>query len=120
MEPRLDVHKASVTARHRSPGVGDHRQQEVRTFGTTTRELLQLVDWLTTARCRHVVMESRDVYWRPVCNLLEGSVELFLVNAQHAKTVPGRKTDVHDSESLAQLLELGLLRRSFVPPAAQW
>src|SRR5262245_57290038 len=64
-------------------------------------------------------MESTGVYWRPVYNLLEGSVELFLVNAQHVKTVPGRKTDVRDSEWLAQLLELGLLRRSFVPPAAQ-
>src|SRR5262249_42406467 len=115
----LDVHKARVTACLRSPGVGAQRHQEVRTFGTTTRELLRLVDWLTTARCTHVVMESTGVYWRPVYNLLEGSVELFLVNAQHVKTVPGRKTDVRDSEWLAQLLELGLLRRGFVPPAAQ-
>src|SRR5262245_5671821 len=115
----LDVHKASVTACLRSPGVGAQRHQEVRTFGTTTRELLQLVDWLTTARCTHVVMESTGVYWRPVYNLLEGSVELFLVNAQHVKTVPGRKTAVRDSEWLAQLRELGLLRRRFVPPAAQ-
>jgi transposase len=115
----LDVHKASVTACLRSPGDGPARRQEVRTFGTTTRELLRLVDWLTTAGCTHVAMESTGVYWRPVYNLLEGSVELFLVNAQHVKMVPGRKTDVRDSEWLAQLLELGLLRRSFVPPAAQ-
>jgi transposase len=115
----LDVHKASVTACLRSPGAGAPRHQEVRTFGTTTRALLQLVDWLTTAGCTHVAMESTGVYWRPVYNLLEGSVELFLVNAQHVKTVPGRKTDVRDSEWLAQLLELGLLRRSFVPPVAQ-
>jgi transposase len=115
----LDVHKASVTACLRSPGDGAQRRQEVRTFGTTTRELLQLVDWLTAAGCTHVVMESTGVYWRPVYNLLEGSVELFLVNAQHVKAVPGRKTDVRDCEWLAQLLELGLLRRSFVPPAAQ-
>jgi transposase len=115
----LDVHKASVTACLRSPGDGPQRRQEVRTFGTTTRELLRLVDWLTAAECTHVAMESTGVYWRPVYNLLEGSVELFLVNAQHVKMVPGRKTDVRDSEWLAQLLEFGLLRRSFVPPPAQ-
>jgi transposase len=115
----LDVHKASVTACLRSPGDGPQRRQEVRTFGTTTRELLRLVDWLTAAGCTHVAMESTGIYWRPVYNLLEGHVELFLVNAQHVKMVPGRKTDVRDSEWLAQLLELGLLRRSFVPPAAQ-
>jgi len=115
----LDVHKASVTACLRAPGAGAPRRQEVRTFGTTTRELLRLVDWLTAARCTHVAMESTGVYWRPVYNLLESSFELFLVNAQHVKMVPGRKTDVRDSEWLAQLLELGLLRRSFVPPAAQ-
>jgi transposase len=114
----LDVHKASVTACLRSPGDAQ-RRQEVRTFGTTTRELLRLADWLVAAGCTHVAMESTGVYWRPVYNLLEGSFELFLVNAQHVKMVPGRKTDVRDSEWLAQLLELGLLRRSFVPPAAQ-
>jgi transposase len=115
----LDVHKASVTACLRSPGNGPRRQQEVRTFGTTTRELLQLADWLTAAECTHVVMESTGVYWRPVYNLLEASFTLSLVNAQHVKMVPGRKTDVRDSEWLAQLLELGLLRGSFVPLAAQ-
>ena len=115
----LDVHQASVTACLRSPGDGPQRRQEVRTFGTTTRELLQLADWLTAAGCTHVAMESTGIYWRPVYNILEGSVELSLVNAQHVKMVPGRKTDVRDSAWLAQLLELGLLRRSFVPPAAQ-
>jgi transposase len=115
----LDVHKASVTACLRSPGAGPPRRQEVRTFGASTRELLRLADWLTAAGCTHVAMESTGIYWRPVYNLLEGSFELSLVNAQHVKMVPGRKTDVRDSEWLAQLLELGLLRRSFVPPAAQ-
>jgi transposase len=115
----LDVHKASVTACLRAPGEGPQRRQEVRTFGTTTRELLGLVDWLTGAGCTHVAMESTGVYWRPVYNLLEGHFDLAVVNAQHVKMVPGRKTDVRDSEWLAQLLELGLLRRSFVPPAAQ-
>ena len=109
----LDVHKASVTACLRSPGDGGQRRQEVRTFGTATRELQSLAAWLTAAGCTHVAMESTGVYWRPVYNLLEGSFELFLVNAQHVEMVPGRKTDVRDSAWLAQLLELGLLRRSF-------
>ena len=112
----LDVHKASVTACLRAPGDGPQRRQEVRTFGTTTRELLRLADWLSAAGCTHVAMESTGIYWRPVYNLLEGRFELSLVTAQHVKMVPGRKTDVRDSEWLARLLELGLLRRSFVPP----
>jgi transposase len=115
----LDVHKASVTACLRAPSDRGDRRQEVRTFGTTTGELLRLVDWLRAAGCTHVALESTGIYWRPVYNLLEDHCELFLVNAQHVKMVPGRKSDVRDSEWLAQLLELGLLRRSFVPPAAQ-
>ena len=101
----LDVHKASVTACLRSPGVGAQRRQEVRTFGTSTRELLRLADWLSAGGCTHVTMESTGIYWRPVYNLPEGSFELCLVNAQHVKMVPGRKTDVRDSEWLAQLLD---------------
>jgi transposase len=89
----------------RSPGDGPQRRQEVRTFGTTTRELLRLTDWLTAVGCTHVAMESTGVYWRPVYNLLEERFELSLVNAQHVKMVPGRKTDVRDSEWLAQLLD---------------
>src|SRR5207247_9556119 len=115
----LDVHQASVTACLRAPGDGPQRRQQVRTFGTTTPELLRLAGWLTAAGCTHVAMESTGIYWRPVYNILEGSFELAVVNAQHVKMVPGRKTDVRDSVWLAQLLELGLLRRSFVPPAAQ-
>ena len=115
----LDVHQASVTACLRAPGDGPQRRQQVRTFGTTTPELLRLAGWLTAAGCTHVAMESTGIYWRPVYNILEGRFELSLVNAQHVKMVPGRKTDVRDSEWLAQLLEFGLLRRSFVPPAAQ-
>ena len=88
----LDVHKASVTACLRSPGQAPQRRQEVRTFGTMTRELLRLADWLTAAGCTHVAMESIGIYWRPVYNLLEASFELSLVNAQHVKSVPGRKT----------------------------
>jgi transposase len=111
----LDVHKASVTACLRSPGDGPQRRQEVRTVGTTTRELLGLADWLTVAGCTHVAMESTGVYWRPVYNLWEGSFELSVVNAQHVKMVPGRKTDVRDSAWLAQLLELGLAAASCLP-----
>jgi len=110
----LDVHKKSVAACLRRTGP-KARVSEVRTFGTTTRSLLELGDWLTGAGCTHVAMESTGVYWRPVYNLLEGSCELLLVNARHVKAVPGRKTDVRDCEWLAQLLEHGLLRGSFVP-----
>ena len=90
----LDVQKPSVTACLRSPGDGPQRRQEVRKFGTTTRELLRLADWLTAAGCTHAAMESTGVYWRPVYNILEGVCALSLVNAQRVKMVPGRKTDV--------------------------
>lgn len=113
----LDVHKKTVVACLRFPGPKGKRAEEVRTFGTTTRELLQLADWLSAAGCTHVAMESTGVYWRPVYQILEGSCELLLVNAQHVKMVPGRKTDVKDGQWIAQLLEHGLLRSSFVPPA---
>jgi transposase len=113
----LDVHKKTVVACLRFPGPPRHRAEEVRTFGTTTRELLNLGDWLTAAECTHVAMESTGVYWRPVYHILEGSFELLLVNAQHVKMVPGRKTDIKDCQWIAQLLEHGLLRGSFVPPA---
>lgn len=113
----LDVHKKSVTACLRFPDPKRARAEEVRTFGTTTRELLRLADWLAAAQCTHVAMESTGVYWRSVYQILEGSCELLLVNAQHVKAVPGRKTDVKDCQWLARLLEHGLLRGSFVPPA---
>lgn len=107
----LDVHKASVTACLRRG-----RQAEVRTFGTVTKELLALGDWLAEAGCSHVAMESTGVYWKPIWNLLEDRFQLVLVNAQHLKAVPGRKTDVKDAEWIAQLLQHGLLQASFVPP----
>jgi len=110
------VHKKTITACLRFPSARA-RAEEVRTFGTTTRELLRLADWLTAAGCTHVAMESTGVYWRPVYHILEASFEVLLVNAQHVKAVPGRKTDVKDCQWLAQLLEHGLLRGSFVPPA---
>jgi transposase len=103
----LDVHKKTVVASLRFPGPARRRAEEARTFGTTTRELLRLADWLTAAGCTHVAMESTGVYWRPVYHILEGSFELLLVNAQHVKMVPGRKTDIKDCQWIAQLLEHG-------------
>jgi transposase len=111
----LDVHKRTVVACLITPGLGKKRNQEIRTFGTTTPELLQLADWLMVAGCTHVAMESTGVYWKPVFNLLESSFEVMVVNAQHIKAVPGRKTDVNDAEWIADLLQHGLLKASFIP-----
>src|SRR5882724_11443982 len=115
----LDVHKATVVGCVRVPGPRPgERQAETKTFGTTLRGLGQLAAWLSAHGVSHAAMESTGVYWRPVYAVLEGAVQLLLVNARHVKMVPGRKTDVRDCEWLAQLLECGLLRGSFVPPAA--
>ena len=114
----LDVHKKSVTACVRVPGPEGGRQQEVQTFGTTTAALLTLRDWLRAHGVTHVAMESTGVYWKPVYYVLEDEFTCLLVNAAHVSKVPGRKTDVRDCEWLAQLLEHGLLRGSFVPPVA--
>jgi transposase len=114
----LDVHKATVSACVRvTPRPGGEVKQEVRTFATTTAELLALREWLTERAVTHVAMEATGVYWKPVYYLLENDFELLLVNPAHFKQVPGRKTDVADCVWLAQLLEHGLLRSSFVPPA---
>jgi transposase len=94
-------------------------EHETQTFGTKTRELLGLVDWLTEWEVSHVAMESTGEYWKPIYNLLEGNTEVLLVNARHVKNVPGRKTDVKDAEWLAELLRHGLLRGSFIPPLVQ-
>jgi transposase len=113
------VHKKTVVACALMPdGQGDWRQ-ETRTFGTMTAELLALADWLLACGCTHVAIESTGDYWKPVCNILEGTCEVLLVNAQHVKAVPGRKTDVKDAAWLAELLQHGLLRASFIPPVAQ-
>lgn len=111
----LDVHKKTVVACVR---LGSD-SQETCTFGTMTSDLLALSDWLVTSGCTQVAMESTGDYWKPVFNLLEGSLEVLLVNPQHVKAVPGRKTDVKDAEWLADLLQHGLLRASFIPPVAQ-
>ena len=113
----LDVHKHTVVACLRIPGDGGTRQQEVRTFGTTTEALLTLRDWLAAHQVTHVAMESTGVYWKPVYYVLEDGCTCVLVNAAHLQHVPGRKTDVQDCVWLAQVLEHGLIRGSFVPPA---
>jgi transposase len=111
----LDVHKDSIVACIRC--VSAPSAQEVRTFGTTTSELMRLGDWLESHGCTHVAMEATGVYWKPVWHLLEGRFELVLANAQHIRNVPGRKTDVNDAMWIADLLAHGLIRSSFVPPA---
>jgi transposase len=115
----VDVHKAKVVACLITPGPGRPVQQEIRTFGTMTDALLALGDWLAAAGCTHVAMESTGVYWQPIWNVLEGSFELRLANAQHIKAVPGRKTDVRACEWIADLLRHGLLKPSFGPDREQ-
>jgi transposase len=108
----LDVHKKTVVACRRLSG----QPTEVRTFGTTTRELLLLSDWLSEGNVTHVVMESTGVYWRPVWHILSSNFECLLANPLHVRTVPGRKSDVNDAQWLAELLAHGLVAGSFVPP----
>jgi transposase len=112
----LDVHKAQVTACVRVPGRRGERSQEVAEFQTTVRGLLGLRDWLQAHAVTQVAMEATGVYWKPVWAILEDGFDCLLVNARHVKQVPGRKTDVSDAAWLCQLLEAGLLQRSFVPP----
>jgi transposase len=111
----LDVHKDTIVACVRC--VTKPQRREVRTFGTTTRELFALADWLEASGCTHAAMEATGVYWKPVWHVLEGRFELVLANAQHIRNVPGRKTDVNDATWIADLLAHGLIRSSFVPPA---
>ncbi len=130
----LDVHKRTVVAcviTSRAPAdatntgdagsVGDkrHKNKELRTYSTMTPDLLRMRDWFQTMGVTHVAMESTGVFWKPIYNMLEGYFELLLVNAQHIKAVPGRKTDIKDAEWIADLLQHGLLRPSFIPPAPQ-
>ncbi len=115
----LDVHRKTIAVCVRLPGEHGERVQHVRTFGTTAAELLTLRDWLEAHRVTDVALESTGVYWKPVFYVLEEVVQCLLVNAQHVQKVPGRKTDVQDCVWLAQLLEHGLLRGSFVPPPPQ-
>jgi transposase len=112
----LDVHKDQVTACVHVPDQEGKRSELRAQFSTMTAELLALRDWLQGLGVTHVAMEATGVYWKPVYYVLEEDFELLLVNAQHVKNVPGRKTDVQDAQWLCQLLEHGLVRSSFVPP----
>ena len=112
----IDVHKKTAVVCVRCADGPGKPRQEVRTFGTMTGSLLALSDWLAERGVSHVAMESTGVYWKPVYHLLEGRFEVLLVNAQHIKQVPGRKTDVKDCQWIAELLQHGLLKASFVPP----
>jgi transposase len=112
----LDVHRQIIAVCVRVPGAGGERAQHIRTFGTTAADLVALRDWLEAHQVTHIAMESTGVYWKPVYYVLEETMTCVLVNAQHVQKVPGRKTDVQDCVWLAQLLEHGLLRGSFVPP----
>jgi transposase len=107
----LDVHAKTVVACLRQ-----NEKKQIRTFSTMTDDLLQLLDWLMAAGCTHAAIESTGIYWKPVFNILEGNITVILVNARHIKAVPGRKTDVRDCEWLADLLQHGLLKASFIPP----
>ena len=111
----LDVHKETVAVCILTPGPKAEPNKQIRQFGTTTGELCQLGDWLAENGVTHAAMESTGVYWKPVFNILESTCELILVNAQHIKQVPGRKTDKADCAWIASLLRHGLLRASFVP-----
>lgn len=115
----LDVHKQTVVACliRQTAAVG--QTKTIRTFGTMTDDLDALADWLAEAGCTHVAMESTGVYWKPVYNRLEGRFTILVANAQHIKTMPGRKTDVKDCEWIADLLQHGLLTPSFIPSQAQ-
>jgi transposase len=112
----LDVHKEQVTACVHVPEQAGERAELCAEFATMTADLLGLRDWLKGLGVTHVAMEATGVYWKPVYYLLEDDFELLLVNAQHVKNVPGRKTDVQDAQWLCRLLEHGLLKASFVPP----
>jgi transposase len=112
----IDVHKNNVVVCVRCCDRPDKVFEAIRTFSTVTADLLALSDWLAEHGVTHAAMESTGVYWKPVFNILEGRVAVILVNAEHIKKVPGRKTDVKDCQWIAQLLQHGLLKASFVPP----
>jgi transposase len=116
----MDVHKKLVVACVRILNVKDGTvQSTLRRFGTMTADLVELRQWLAEQQVTHVAMESTGVYWQPVFNVLEGHLEVWVVNAQHIKKVPGRKTDMKDAQWIAQLLQCGLLKPSFVPDRQQ-
>jgi len=112
----LDVHKKRITACLLVGPVDQPPKELLSTFTTTTRGLTELRDWLISNGCTHVAMESTGIFWRPVFNILEGSVTILLANARHMKQLPGRKTDINDAQWIARLLRWGLLKPSLIPP----
>ncbi len=115
----LDLHKETIVAAVRRSGPAGKLETDLRTFGTMTRDLLELSDWLAAHGVTHDAMEATGVLWKPVWNILDGHFELLLVNPRELKQVPGRKSDVKDAQWIAQLLQHGLLRSSFVPGRPQ-
>lgn len=114
----FDVHKRFVVSCLSVIEKGQ-RHKELRQFSTMTNEIVMLKEWLKASGCTHIAMESTGVYWKPIFHLLEGEFEIVLVNAQHMRNVPGRKTDVKDAEWIADLLQHGLLKASFIPGSEQ-
>jgi transposase len=112
----LDVHNSSVTACVRITEEGGRVRQITEEFAATTQGLLLVRDWLASFEVELVGMEATGVYWKPIYYMLEDNFELWLLNAEHLKHVPGRKTDLKDAEWICQLVEHGLVRPSFVPP----
>lgn len=112
----IDVHKETLTACIMIGKGGKLTNKEIKTFSTMTEDIERLREWLKSERVTHVAIESTGIYWRPVFNILEEDFEIILANARHIKNVPGRKTDVKDSEWLCKLLRNGLIRGSFIPP----
>src|SRR6266436_3916964 len=115
----LDVHKRNVLVCANVPDQQGQRSQERQTFSTMTPDVLRMRTWLKRLGVTHVAMESTGVFWKPIYNLLEGHFEVLVINAQHIKAIPGRKTDVKDAEWIADLLQHGLLRASFIPDRPQ-
>ena len=118
----LDIHKKKISACLITVDSSGNEESIIKEFGTFTNDLLELRDWLLEYECPIVAMESTGIYWRPVHNVLEGFMEVVLVNARHIKNVPGRKTDISDSKWLAGLLRHGLVKGSFIPDkdVRQW
>lgn len=115
----LDVQKKTVRVCLLVRDEQGKSRKEYRTYSTMTQDLLKLLDWLLEAGCSHVALEGTGVYWKPISNLFEGHIEVLVVNAQHIKAVPGRKTDTKDAEWIAELLHHGLLKASFIPSAKE-
>ena len=115
----LDVHKESVEACVRRIEPNGRLHQQTHHWGTMTGDLMAMADWMTAQGVTHVAMESTGVFWKPIYNILEGHFTMLLVNARHLKQVPGRKSDVRDCQWIAQLLQYGLLKGSFIPPRSQ-